>query len=547
MTVWPLSKIMEGLDDEERRTFFRSLTPGEAQAALDDWPSWAHPGQLPPGAHDWRTWVIMGGRGFGKTRAGSQFIADAMRRDQALRIALVGATIDEARRVMVEGVSGLLNVAAPWIARWTPSQRTLRFTNGSEATLFSGASPEALRGPEHHLAWCDELAMWERPQDSWDMLQLGLRLGTSPRAIVTTTPRSVAVLDAIMARPTTLVTGGATAANPHLPPAFIDAVTDLYAGTHLGAQELEGRMLPPAGALWTRAMIEACRIQVDEHMVPSVRPERSAAKSKGVGANALRLRSGRTSDGDTLPIPPCRNAVGRGTAEQRSGVEGLESVRVEPVDDACEVALDELRQDTLAAQETSLDHARDERGGVPFLKQTWPTFTPYIPPRFTQVVIGVDPPAGGGTCGIVVCARDAAGQGHVLADHSVTGASPEGWARAVAAAAAPWPDALVVAEANQGGRMVRTVLDTAGHEFRLKLVTAHKGKAARAEPIALLFEQGRVSLHGTFPQLEAELLGFVAGEDYAGPGGSPDRADAMVWALGELMAGPRRTPRVVQL
>ena len=142
-------------------------------------------------------------------------------------------------------------------------------------------------------------------------------------------------------------------------------------------------------------------------------------------------------------------------------------------------------------------------------------------------------------CRIVACARDREGHGHVLADHSVTGASPEGWAQAVVAAAALYPDPIIVAEANQGGEMVRSVLRATGAGLRVGLVHARESKAARAEPVALLFEQGRVSVHGAFPELEAELCRLVSGGDYAGPGGSPDRADAMVWALGEVMLRAR--------
>ena len=187
------------------------------------------------------------------------------------------------------------------------------------------------------------------------------------------------------------------------------------------------------------------------------------------------------------------------------------------------------------------------RGVTPFLKQTWPTFPPREPQDYERIAIGVDPPVGGGTCGIVVCARDSDGHGHVLADHSIGDCSPERWARAVAETAAHYPEPLVVAEANQGGAMVNSVLRTAGQNLRIKMVHARHGKAARAEPVALLFEQRRVTLHGQFPMLEAELLGFVAGEAYAGPGKSPDRADAMVWALSELMTGPEHEPRVVAL
>jgi phage terminase large subunit-like protein len=419
----------------------------------------------------------MAGRGFGKTLAGAQWIAAAVAASSSpsrlregakggpvpLSIALVGATLDEARRVMVEGRSGLLAVAGGWIDEWSPSLRRLRFTTGAEAILFSGASPEQLRGPEHHLAWCDELAKWEKPQETWDMLQFGLRCGDRPRVLVTTTPRPGPVLTRIMADPRTIVTGGPTKANPHLPEAYLESAYALYAGTRLGEQELEGKLLPDTpGALWTVELLQRCRL--------------NPSPSRG--------------EGDS-----CADARERG------------------------------------------------EGDPPDPSTTW-----------VRLVIGVDPPTGDGTCGIVACARDAQGRAHVLADHSVTARSPEGWSRAVADAARTWGHLYtsvpvsVVAEQNQGGRMVKSVLHTADPDLRVKPVTATVGKNERAAPVAMLFEAGKVALHGRFPELEAELLGMIAGGDYQGPGDSPDRADAMVWALAELMLG-RETfpPRVRQL
>ncbi len=259
-----------GLQGKKRDKMFRALTDSESETVEREFALWAHDGQRPP-PDEWRTWVIMGGRGFGKTRAGAEWVRglvdpaapQAARGGNTPSIALVGATIDEVRRVMIEGPSGLLTVAEGLIAEWRPTLRRLSFVGGGQALLYSGASPEALRGPQHSHAWCDELAKWPRAKDTWDMLQLGLRVGPWPRAIVTTTPKAGTVLDAIMARGDTVVTGGATWANPHLPGAFIETVTGLYGGTRLGAQELEGKLVDPAGALWTRAMIEGCRLVKD--------------------------------------------------------------------------------------------------------------------------------------------------------------------------------------------------------------------------------------------------------------------------------------------
>ncbi|MEK6638870.1 MAG: terminase family protein [Pseudomonadota bacterium] len=427
-----LSRYIQTMPPSERATLIGALGVDEAEAYDGDWPSWAHDGQrAPPG--DWRTWVIMAGRGFGKTRAGAQWIADIVAQPGAVRIALVAATLDEARRVMIEGPSGLLNIAGDMVTLWAPSRRLLRFTNGAEATLYSGASPDALRGPEHHFAWCDELAKWEKPAETWDMLQLGMRLGECPRVLVTTTPRQGALLSAIIASDGCELTRGATRANPHLPGAFVETVEALYGGTRLGRQELEGELLPDiAGALWSVDLIERCRMA----------------------------------------------------------------------------------------------------GNRPLLIRT---------------VIGVDPPSGDGTCGIVACGIDGTGIGYVLADHSVTARSPEGWAGAVAAAAEAHNAGLIIAETNQGGAMVEAVLRSADATLRVKAVQAILGKSERATPIAARFAAGKIMLCGRFPEMEAELCGLIAGGGYEGPGRSPDRADACVWALTELMTGKGQTlPRITR-
>ena len=237
-----LVAYLASLEPEWRHVALGQLGEELREALLRDWPSWAHEGQLAPIAtpsgSDWSTWVIKAGRGFGKTRAGAEWltarVAEHARRTQPIRIALVGATLDDARRVMVEGESGLLAVAADWIKEWHPSLGRLRFRTGAEAQLFTGHTPHLLRGPQHHYAWCDELAKWECAEETWTTLQLGLRAGAHPQAVVTTTPKCGSVLEAIIAEPGTVVTGGPTSANPHLPRAWHDRVHRLYAGTRLG-------------------------------------------------------------------------------------------------------------------------------------------------------------------------------------------------------------------------------------------------------------------------------------------------------------------------
>jgi phage terminase large subunit-like protein len=473
------------LSPDLRDQLIASLDLDELIAVDGDWASWAHDGQLPPG-DGWRTWVIMGGRGFGKTRAGTEWVLGAIAAAPApLRIALVGATIDEARRVMVEGESGLLALGSDMVARWMPTRRLLRFVGGSEAVLFSGASPAALRGPQHHLAWCDELAKWARAGETWDMLQLGLRLGERPRALVTTTPQPGPVLKRILAANDTVLSGGPTRANPHLAAGFVESMQAQYAGTRLARQELDGEMLPDvAGALWSVALLERCRVgavlqgvSTSEHS-SEVYPERLACQPvEGLDTNGI------------LGFPFASSP----STARRAG------------------AQDKLHP---------LDEVERPIGAI-----------------MIRTVIGVDPPSGDGTCGIIACGVDADGIAYVLADHSVTGVSPEVWARAVAAAAAVHGAALVVAESNQGGAMVAAVLRAADARLPVRCVHAAVGKSDRAVPVATAFEAGKVRLCGRFPELEAQLCGMIAGGGYAGPGRSPDRADAMVWALAELLAG----------
>jgi phage terminase large subunit-like protein len=420
------------LEDAELAALAQRVEARDLGCWLSDFGEWAHDGQLEP-AGDWRTWVMMAGRGFGKTRAGAEWVHGVVRAAGApVQVALVAATVEDARRVMVEGPSGLL-ATAPVNERpeFLPSLGEVRFAGGSVATLYSGANPDALRGPQHGFAWCDELAKWRHAEAAWDMLQLGLRVGERPRALVTTTPRARSEgLKRVLGGSGVVVTGGATGLNPHLPGAFLEAIEAAYRGSALWRQEVEGVLAAEVkGTLWPAALIEGCRGEAPEALV--------------------------------------------------------------------------------------------------------------------RVVIGVDPPASaGGTCGIVACGLDAEGVGYVLADHSASGLSPEGWAAKVAGAAAAHGADRVIAEQNQGGDMVRAVLKGAGRALPVRLVHASRGKAARAEPVAALFEAGAAMFAGRFDALEAELAGMVAGGRYEGPGRSPDRADAMVWALWALMIEVTREPRV---
>lgn len=414
----------------ERDRVLEQMPDGELRVFNEWWQRWAHKGQFWPDG-DWRIWLIRAGRGFGKTRAGAEWVSQMARDVPGARIALVGGTLDDVRRVMVEGPSGL--IASAWEGEtldWRATAGELVFGSGARAQVYSAEAPEKLRGPEHDFAWADELAKWSpgTADATWDNLMLGMRRGEQPRVVVTTTPRPVKLMRRVMAIPAPDLhqTLGRTRDNIHLPRSFVEAMLAEYAGTRLGRQELDGEMIEEvAGALWPRALIER---------------QRRAA-----------------------------------------------------------------------------------------------------PERLVRVVVGVDPPAGteGDACGIVAIGLGADRHGYVLADASVAGLRPEGWAQAVADCAARFEAECVVAEKNQGGEMVRSVLQAADAGLPLRLVHASRGKSTRAEPVALLYEKGVLWHAGVFAALEEELAGLQASGGYQGPGRSPDRADALVWAATELMLGRR--------
>lgn len=428
--------------------FLGGLT-GNALAALP-WlfEFWALPHQLPPEG-DWKTWVIMGGRGAGKTRAGSEWVrrmvegATPMAGGSASRVALVGETFDQVREVMVMGESGILACSPPdRRPAWEAGRRRLVWPNGATALCYSAHEPEALRGPQFDAAWADELAKWKKAADCWDMLQFALRLGRHPQQVVTTTPRNVGVLREILRNASTVTTHGPTEANrAYLAESFLTEVAARYAGTRLGRQELEGVLLEDAeGALWTTAMLESCRIE-------------------------------------TAP------------------------------------ALD-------------------------------------------RVVVAVDPAVTGGPgsdeCGIVAVGAVTQGppqewRAYVLEDASVRG-GPTEWARAAIAALRRHGAERLVAEVNQGGDLVETVIRQLDPLVPFRALRAGRGKGLRAEPVAALYEQGRVRHLRGLGALEDQMCRMTLG-GFEGRG-SPDRLDALVWALHELMiepAGAWRRPQMRQL
>ena len=414
-------RAAEGIDWAE------DYTPHEHRSIVFDWSCWARPAQLAPDG-DWRIWLILAGRGFGKTRSGAEWVRQQVERNQAGRIALVGATAADVRDTMIEGESGLLRIFPDETRpRYEPSKRRVTFTNGAIATTYSADEPDRLRGPNHDAAWADEVAAWRYPE-AWDQLMFGLRIGDRPRAVATTTPRPTRLIRNLADRPDCAVTRGSTYDNAdNLSPAFLDEMQQRYEGTRLGRQELEAEMLLDAdGALWTRDMLDDAR---------------------------------------TTTVPNLRRIV---------------------------VAIDPAATANADSDET----------------------------------------------GIIVAGADDHGHGYVLEDRSMRG-SPAEWASAAITAHHVHKADRIVAEANQGGDMISHTLRTVDASVPVKLVHASRGKRTRAEPVAALYEQGRVHHAGTFPQLEDQLCTWTP------DGPSPDRLDALVWALSELMVGGREPQAVV--
>lgn len=417
------------------------LTDDQAIDLLHDWRFWARQQQLAPNGA-WRTWLVIGGRGFGKTRTGAEWVREEVEQNRCLRIALVSETAADARDVMVEGESGILAISHPrFRPKYEPSKRRLTWPNGAIATTYSAAEYEQLRGPQHDGAWGDEIGKWRYPQEALDNLMLGLRLGRNPRCVLTTTPRPTKAIKALLADADTgagevVVSHGTTYQNiANLARAFVKQIIKKYEGTRLGRQELKAELLEDIeGALWRWSLLE--------------------------------------------------------------------------------------------------EHRRRQA------------------PRLTRVVVAIDPSAsskpGAAECGIVVGGLGDDGDGYVLEDLSGV-LSPDAWGRRAVQAFDTHQADRIIGETNNGGEMVESVVRTAAEAlFRegkrasahvsYKAVHASRGKRVRAEPVAALYEQGRVHHIGTLPELEDQLCSW---EPNSGAE-SPDRLDANVYTLTELMLeGPR--------
>lgn len=424
---------MQTISSDTSRALWSALPPASqaALAARSAWLTTARPDQITPDG-DWTTWLILAGRGWGKTRTGAEDAAWYGQTHAGARIAIVAPTYADGRDTCIEGESGLRGVIPPAsVEAWHRSMGEFVLTNGTRYKLFAAEEPERLRGPQHHRAWCDELAAW-RHAETWDQLLFGLRLGSDPRVVITTTPRPNPLVRALVRRPGTVITRGSTFDNAaNLAAAALAQLRDRYEGTRLGRQELEAELLTDVpGALWTQAMIDAARVRGHpdlQRVVVAVDP--SGTKGEGAGD--------RTGD----------------------------------------------------------------------------------------------------DVGIVVAGLGVDGRGYVLEDASCN-LSPEGWARRAVDAARRHRADRIVAERNFGGAMVETVIRTADRAASYREVVASRGKVVRAEPVAALYEQGRVShVGGGLGALEAQMLAMTAA-GYVGEG-SPDRADALVWAITALMVEGR--------
>jgi phage terminase large subunit-like protein len=401
-----------------------ALDDDKADEMFFDWHKWAFPTQLEPEG-DWTTWLLMGGRGSGKTRAGAEWVRQ-LAKAKVTPIALVGETMKEALSIMVRGESGIIAVHPDEDRPIIRGGERLIWPNGVQAWIMTASDPERFRGPQFAAAWCDEAGKWPRAEDAFDQLQFGLRLGDRPRQLVTTTPRPTRLIKRLLADPQTVTVRMTTEQNrAQLAPNFLDAVVARYRGTVLGRQELDGELIEDrVDALWQRSM----------------------------------FRGGGEIDG--------------------------------------------------------------------------------------PIVVAVDPPVTGtarsDACGIVVAGRSGEGA-VVLEDATLKGVAPLTWARrAVAAYKAHFADRIVV-EVNQGGDLVKNLIAQVDSNVPVTPVYANRGKWLRAEPVAALYARGLVGHVPGLTALEDELCAF--GPDGKADGHSPDRVDALVWALTELLLGGQG-PRV---
>lgn len=415
------------LKEPERSRVLRELapTPEDMKQLEYLWEFWARPNQIePPGL--WVVWLVLSGRGFGKTRIGAEAVNKRAKKGDVRDMALVGQTKADVRDTMVETFeSSIMRCSPPWfMPKLEVTKRRVTWPNGVRATMYSGDEPDQLRGPQHGFAWVDELAKFKYPEETWANLSLGLRVGRNPQAIITTTPRPIPIIKNMISDPKVVKTTGSTYENiGNLPTSFIQTILDRYSNTRLGAQEIYGALLMDVdGALWNRETLEKTRV-------------------------------------------------------------------------------------------------------------------PKVPCGIVRVVVAVDPSVGGSTgklgaeTGIVVVGLGEDGHAYVLEDASVNTNDPKIWSYQATAAYSRFGADLVIGESNNGGEMVKLTLRTIDDNLPVKLIHASKGKYTRAEPVSNLYSNGKVHHVGMFADLEDQLCSWVPGDV------SPDRLDALVWGVTELIVG----------
>jgi phage terminase large subunit-like protein len=418
---------IESLSKEQRESLKADLTDEEAGLLLYEWERWARPSQLAP-QDEWDGWLILAGRGFGKTRMGSEFVRQEVESGRSKRIGLVGETSADGKDVMVNGESGIIAASPPWFrpeftASSSNGRPKLKWPNGAVATLYDAREPDQLRGPQHDLIWFDELAKYRYAEEVFDQAMFGLRLGANPRWVATTTPRPSKLLRMLLLQRGVRITRGKSDDNlSNLSSSYQRNVIDRYRGTRLGRQELDAEILEDVpGALWSRRSLD---------------------------------------EGRVAGHPP-----------------------------------------------------------------------------LVRIVVAVDPAISSGETanenGIVVAGIDAQNTAYVIEDWTLRG-SPDEWSRKAVAAYRKHEADCIVAEANQGGDMVAAVIKSVA-DIPVKLVKATRGKYVRAEPISALYEQGRVHHVGSLVELEDQMISFTPERaSDRSDGYSPDRVDALVWALTEL-------------
>ena len=435
------SRLPEGPD-----ILASNLTPKQWKEIVHHWAAHARDDQLAPvlakGGGRWHTWLVLGGRGSGKTRTGAEWIRAQVVGEPPLadrrshRIALIGDTIAQVRSVMIEGVSGLLSVYPPEERpKLEVSKNQLVWANGTVAQMFAADDPDSPRGPQFDAAWCDELCKWRQPKYAWDTLQFSLRLGRWPQCVVTTTQRAIPVLKKILGDDATATTHSRTADNAKfLSPSFMAEMQRRYGDTLIGRQELEGEIVEERlTGLWKRSYIEQSRL--------TTRPE------------------------------------------------------------------------------------------------------------LTRIVVAIDPPvtatAGSDSCGIIVAGLGVDRRAYVIGDRTVQGREPVIWTKAAVAAYHDYEADTIVVETNQGGDLLVQMFKSIDVRVPVKKVYASRGKYTRAEPVSGLYNEGRVVHVGTYLELERQMCDFAA--DNLAHGKSPDRLDALVWAITELMLTNRQEPGIRSL